>query len=59
MNKNTTENNDLSENQQHVIHLRRLLSKSQLDGVDPPEWLLDELKIAERLVRIDSRENEK
>ena len=59
MNKNTTENNDLSENQQHVIYLRRLLSKSQLDGVDPPEWLLDELKIAERLVRIDSKENEK
>jgi hypothetical protein len=45
----------LNNNQQYVMHLRYRLVKYQLDGIDPPERLLNELIIAKRLVRLDSR----
>jgi hypothetical protein len=54
-----TENKELSKIQQHVMHLRYRLARYQLDEIDPPEYLLNELKIAERLRRIESRECEK
>jgi hypothetical protein len=56
---NDTENNGLSKIQQHVMHLRYILAHHQLDGIDSPEWFLNELKIAERLARIESRERKK
>ena len=54
-----TEKKGLSKIQQYVMHLRYILAQHQLDGIDPPEWFLNELKIAERLVRIELRECEK
>lgn len=53
------ENNSLSKVQLYVMHLRYRLAHYQLDEIDPPEHLLNELKIAERLARIESRECEK
>ena len=55
---NDTENNGLSKIQQHLMHLRYLLAQHQFDETDPPEWFLNELKIAERLVRIELKERE-
>jgi hypothetical protein len=52
-------NNGLTKIQQYVMHLRYILAQHELDEVDPPEWYLDELKIAERLARIESEEYEK
>ena len=49
----------LNDNQQYVMHLRYRLIHYQLDGIDPPERLLNEIKIAERLVRLDSKAREK
>ena len=45
----------LNEMQKYVMHLRYRLAQFQLDGIDPPEYLLNELKVAEGLVRFDSR----
>jgi hypothetical protein len=45
----------LNEMQEYVMHLRYRLAQFQLDGIDPPEYLLNELKVAEGLVRFDSR----
>ena len=44
---------DLSIMQQYVMHLRYRLLDYQLEGVDPPEYLFNELKLAETLVQID------
>ena len=53
------DNSDLTKIQQYVMHLRYVLAQHELDEVDPPEWFLNELKIAERLARIESEECEK
>ena len=52
-------NNGLTKIQQYVMHLRYILAQHELDEIDPPEWYLNELKIAERLARIESEEYEK
>jgi len=44
---------DLSRMQQYVMHLRYRLLHYQLEGIDPPKYLLNELELAERLVQID------
>ena len=44
---------DLTIMQQYVMHLRYRLLDYQLEGVDPPEYLFNELKLAETLVEID------
>jgi uncharacterized protein with ACT and thioredoxin-like domain len=43
----------LSRMQQYVVHLRYRLIHYELERIDPPENLLNELKLAERLVQID------
>ena len=43
----------LSMMQQYVMHLRYKLLHYQLEGVDPPEYLFNELKLAESLVQIE------
>ena len=45
----------LNEMQKYVMHLRYRLAQFQLDGINPPEYLLNELKVAEGLVKFDSR----
>ena len=52
-------NKGLSNIQQYVMHLRYILAHYQLDQIDPPEYLLNELKTAEQFARIESRECEK
>jgi hypothetical protein len=52
------EKKTLNNNQQYVMHLRYRLVKYQLDGIDPPDRFLNELIIAKRLVRLDSRVHE-
>lgn len=59
MHNSDTENNGLSKIQQYVMHLRYVLAQHQVDEIDPPEWFLNELKIAERLARIELKECEK
>jgi hypothetical protein len=59
MHINDMDNNGLSKIQKYVMHLRYILAQHQLDEVDPPEWFLNEIKIAERLALIESRECEK
>jgi hypothetical protein len=49
------EKKNLNKMQQYVMHLRYRLIHYQLEGIDPPEYLLNELKLAENLVRLDSR----
>ena len=44
-----------NEMQIYVMHLRYRLAQYQLDEIDPPEFLLNELTVAESLVRFDSR----
>ena len=44
---------DLSRMQQYVMHLRYRLLHYQLEGIDPPKYLLNELELAERLVQGD------
>lgn len=44
---------DLSMMQQYVMHLRYRLLHYQIEGVDPPKYLFNELKLAETLVQID------
>jgi hypothetical protein len=41
------------------MHLRYRLAPYQFEGINPPQYLLNELKIAERLVRIELRVFEK
>ena len=53
------ENSDLTKIQQYVMHLRYILAQHELDEIDPPDWIVDELKIAERLSSIESKECEK
>jgi hypothetical protein len=45
----------LSETQKYVMHLRYKIAEFEINGIDPPQYLLDELKVAESLVRLDSR----
>ena len=59
MDNSPTENRSLSKIQQHVMHLRYILTHHQLDEIDPPKWFLNELNMAEPLARIESREREK
>jgi len=47
-----------NEMQIYVMHLRYRLAQYQLDGTDPPKYLLNELTVAESLVRHDSRTRE-
>ena len=49
------EKKTLNNMQKYVMHLRYRLIHYQLEGIDPPEYLLNELKLAENLVRLDSR----
>ena len=49
------EKKTLNNMQKYVMHLRYRLAQFQLDGIHPPEYLLNELKVAEGLVRFDSR----
>ena len=44
---------DLSRMEQYVIHLRFWLIHYELEGIDPPDYLLNELKLAEKLVRLE------
>ena len=53
------EKKTLNNMQKYVMHLRYRLVQYELDGIDPPEYLLNELKIGERLVRIDFITREK
>jgi hypothetical protein len=48
----------LNDMQRYVMHLRYRLAHYQLDEIDPPEYLLNELKVAESLIRLDSRTRE-
>ena len=59
MHHSDKQNNGLSKIQQYVMHLRYVLAQHQVDEIDPPEWFLNELKIAERFVRIEFKEREK
>ena len=52
------ERETLNNNQKDVMHLRYRLAQFQLDGINPPERFLNELIIAKRLVRLDSRARE-
>ena len=54
-----TENKGLSKIQQYVMHLRFTLAYYLLDGIEPPEYLLKELKTAECLARVEIRECKK
>ena len=53
------EKKTLNNMQKYVMHLRYRLVQYELDGIDPPEYLLNELKIGECLVRLDSITSEK
>ena len=53
------EKKTLNNMQKYVMHLRYTLVQYELDGIDPPEYLLNELKIGERLVRLDYITREK
>ena len=59
MDISANKNMGLSNIQQYVMHLRYILAHYQLDQIHPPEYLLNELKTAERLAWIESRECEK
>jgi len=59
MHNSDKQNNGLSKIQQYVMHLRYRLAPYQFEGINPPQYLLNELKIAERLVRIELRVFEK
>lgn len=49
----------LSKIQQYVMYLRYRLAPYQLEEIEPPEYLLNELKTAERLAQVELRECEK
>ena len=42
----------------YVMHIRFRIMHYQLDGIDPPERLLNELKTAELLARLESKDHE-
>ncbi len=42
----------------YVMHIRYRIMHYQLDGVDPPERLLNELKTAELLARLEAKDHE-
>ena len=42
----------------YVVHIRYRIIHYQLDGVDPPERLSNELKTAELLARLESKDHE-
>jgi hypothetical protein len=42
----------------YVMHIRYRILHYQLDGVHPPERLLNELKTAEILARLESEDHE-
>jgi hypothetical protein len=48
----------LNETQKYVMHLRYKIAEFEIDGIDPPQYFLDELEVAERLVRLGSSERE-
>ena len=48
----------LTDMQRYVMHLRYRLAQYRLDGVEPPEQLLNELSLAEFLVQLDSKMSE-
>ena len=48
----------LNDTQRYVMHLRYRLIHYEFEGIDPPEYLLNELELAERLVRIVSKTHE-
>lgn len=54
----SNEKKTLNDVQKYVMHLRYRLAQYQLDGIDPPKYLLNELKVAESLVGLDSRARE-
>lgn len=51
MSKEKKSSNDM---QAYVMHLRYRLTQYQFDGIAPPVSLLIELKMAERLVKLES-----
>ena len=50
--------NILNETQKYVMHLRYKIAEFEIDGIDPPQYLLDEIEVAERLVTFNSSEPE-
>jgi len=48
----------LNETQIYVMHLRYKIAEFEVDGIDPPQYLLYELEVAERLVKLGSCERE-
>ena len=48
----------LNETQKYVMHLRYKITEFEIDGMTPPQYLLDELEVAERLVTFNSSEHE-
>jgi hypothetical protein len=46
----------INETQKYVMHLRYKIAEFEKVGIDPPQYLLDELEVAERVVRFDSSE---
>ncbi len=44
----------LNNMQKHVMHLRYRLTHYQFDGITPPASLLNELKMAELIVKVES-----
>jgi hypothetical protein len=45
----------LTDMQQYVMHLRYRLAQYQFEGIAPPVRLLIELKMAERLAKLNSK----
>jgi hypothetical protein len=50
------EKKSLTDMQGYVMHLRYRLAQYQFNAIAPPVSLLIELKMAERLARLDSRD---
>lgn len=48
------EKKSLTDMQEYVMHLRYRLTQYQFNGIAPPVSLLMELKMAERLVKLES-----
>ena len=51
------EEKSLNEMQGYVMHLRYRLAQYQFHGIVPPANFLIELKMAERLVQLDSKDD--
>ena len=52
----TQKEKSLTEMLGYVMHLRYRLALYQFDGIAPPEYLLNELKMAELLAKLDSED---